>query len=56
LYAFGRTLQFLGLLVTGIGFFWGILQGNTRGELTLLAVGAGLFFGGRMVEKRGGGR
>jgi len=53
--ALGRTLQFLGLLVTGVGFFWGVFEGNIRGELTLLAVGAGLFFGGRLAEKRGAG-
>lgn len=33
----------------------GVLGGNIRGELTLLAVGAGLFFGGRFLEKRGAG-
>ncbi len=56
MYAAGRTLQLLGLLVTGVGFFLGVLGGNVRGELALLAVGAAIFFGGRAVEKRGAGR
>lgn len=51
-----RALQFLGLVVTGVGFFLGVLGGNVRGELVLLAVGAGLFFGGRALEKRAPGR
>jgi hypothetical protein len=55
MYAAGRTLQFSGLLVTGVGFFLGVLGGNIRGELVLLAVGAAVFFGGRAIEKRGAG-
>jgi hypothetical protein len=51
----GRTLQLLGLVVTGVGFFLGVLGGNVRGELALLAVGAGVFFGGRALEKGGPG-
>jgi hypothetical protein len=53
LHAIGRTLQFLGLVVTGLAFFAGALGGNVRLELALLGVGAAVFFGGRMVEKRG---
>jgi len=56
MYAAGRALQLLGLLVTGVGFFLGVMGGNIRGELALLAVGAALFFGGRTVEKRGARR
>jgi len=55
MHAAGRTLQFLGLIVTGVGLFLGVLGGNVRGELALLAVGAALFFGGRALEKRGAG-
>ncbi len=55
MYSVGRSLQFVGLLVTGIGFFLGVLGGNVRGELALLAVGALLFFGGRAIERRGAG-
>ncbi|MEP6769426.1 MAG: hypothetical protein ABJC61_12210 [Acidobacteriota bacterium] len=56
MYSVARALQFLGLLVTGFGFFTGVLGGNVRGELVLLAVGAGIFFGGRFLQVRGGGK
>ena len=55
MYALGRILQLVGLLVTGAGFFVGVLGGNVRGELALLALGAAVFFSGRLVQKRGGG-
>jgi hypothetical protein len=55
LYALGRILQVVGLLVTGSGFFLGVLGGNVRGELVLLALGAAIFFSGRLAQKRGGG-
>jgi hypothetical protein len=51
----GRALQLLGLVVTGIGFFLGLLAGNVRGELTLLAIGAAVFFSGRFLDKSGRG-
>jgi hypothetical protein len=54
-HAAGRTLQLTGLVLTGVGFFLGLLQGDVRGELVLLAIGAGIFFSGRLLEKRGGG-
>lgn len=54
MYAAGRALQFLGLLVTGIGFFQGVVDDNVRRELALLALGAALFFAGRLVQARGG--
>lgn len=55
-YAIARALQFLGLIVTGFGFFAGVIGGNVRGELTLLAVGAAIFFGGRWLQTRRLGR
>lgn len=55
MYALGRILQLVGLLVTGAGFFLGVLGGNVRGELALLALGAAIFFSGRLVQTRGGG-
>lgn len=54
--AAARTLQFIGLVVTGLGFFAGVLGGNIRGELVLLAVGATVFFTGRFLQMRGAGR
>jgi hypothetical protein len=51
--ATARALQLLGLIVTGIGFFSGVLGGNVRLELSLLAAGAAIFFLGRWMEKSG---
>ena len=51
----GRFVQLIGLVLTGVGLFLGLLQGDIRGELVLLAVGSGIFFSGRLVEKKGGG-
>ncbi|MDQ6894914.1 MAG: hypothetical protein M3167_19845 [Acidobacteriota bacterium] len=56
MYALARALQFLGLVVTGFGFFVGVFGGNVRGELALLGVGAALFFGGRLLQERGAGK
>jgi hypothetical protein len=50
--AAARALQLLGLVITGVGFFTGLLGGNTRLELVLLAVGAGIFFVGRAIRKK----
>jgi len=55
-YAIARALQFLGLIVTGFGFFAGVIGGNVRGELVLLAVGAAIFFGGRWLQTHRLGR
>ena len=52
MYALGRALQFLGLLVSGIGFFDGVIGGHVRRELVFLAAGAGLFFLGRWIQQR----
>jgi hypothetical protein len=50
--ALSRSLQWAGLLVTGIGFFDGVFGGRVRRELVMLAVGAALFFLGRAIETR----
>jgi hypothetical protein len=50
--ATGRALQLLGLVVTGVGFFSGVLGGNVRLELSLLTAGAAIFFLGRWMMKR----
>lgn len=49
---FARALQLLGLVVTGVGFFTGVLGRNTRLELALLAIGAAVFFLGRALQKK----
>lgn len=51
MHAAGRVLQFLGLVMTGIALFEGIASGNARRELLLLAIGAGVFFAGRLLER-----
>lgn len=52
MYPLARALQFLGLLVTGIAFFDGVIGGNVRRELVLLAAGAAIFFLGRALQPR----
>jgi hypothetical protein len=51
-YLLSRTLQFTGLVVTGVAFFDGVLAGNVRRELALLVAGAALFFVGRWLQTR----
>ena len=47
-----RILQLLGLVVSGAGFFSGVIGGNVRLELVLLGVGAAIFFLGRLIQNR----
>ena len=51
MHATARVLQLLGLIVTGVGFFSGVLGGNVRLELAMLTVGAAIFFLGRWLDK-----
>jgi hypothetical protein len=51
-YRLTRSLQFLGLLVTGFAFFDGVLGGNVRREILLLGLGAAIFFSGRALRGR----
>jgi hypothetical protein len=55
-YSASRALQFLGLVMTGFGFFAGVLGGNIRGELFLFGFGAGIFFAGRLLQTRWSGK
>lgn len=52
MYLLARALQFLGLLLTGVGFFDGVVGGHVRRELVLLAAGAALFFLGRWLQAK----
>jgi len=54
-YALGRAAQFLGLVVAGAALFVGVLGQNSRRELALLGIGAGVFFAGWLLQ-RGRGR
>jgi len=47
-----RILQLLGLVVSGAGFFSGVIGGNVRLELVLLGVGAAIIFLGRLIQNR----
>ena len=49
-----RILQLLGLVVSGAGFFSGVIGGNVRLELVLLGVGGAIFFLGRLIQKSNG--
>jgi hypothetical protein len=51
-YTISRALQLTGLVVTGAAFFDGVLAGNVRREIALLAFGAALFFLGRWLQTR----
>lgn len=51
MYALGRAVQFLGLIVAGAAFFVGVLEQNSRRELALLGVGASIFFAGWLVQR-----
>lgn len=52
MYPLARVLQFLGLLITGVGFFDGVIGGHVRRELVLLVAGAALFFLGRFLQSK----
>jgi hypothetical protein len=50
-YAAGRGMQFLGLVISGSAFFVGVVGGNERRELWLLGIGAAIFFAGWMLQR-----
>jgi len=49
-YALARFLQALGLATVLIGLYVGISFSNVRAELVYLGIGAGLFYGGRLLQ------
>ena len=51
---FGKFLEFLGMVLLPLGLLYGLLEENIRLEVTLLAVGAGVFLLGRYLENRTG--
>lgn len=51
MYAAGRAVQFLGLVISGAAFFVGVFAGNVRRELLLLGIGAAIFFAGWMLQR-----
>ncbi len=51
MYAAGRAVQFLGLVISGSAFFVGVLDQNSRRELLILGIGAAIFFVGWMLQR-----
>ena len=51
MYAAGRAVQFLGLVVAGSAFFVGVIGRNSRRELLILGIGAAIFFAGWMLQR-----
>ena len=52
---FPRLLMFLGLVATGLSVMSGLLRGKSP-SVGWFVAGLILFFGGRLLEKRGVGR
>jgi hypothetical protein len=46
-----RLAQFAGLVIAGSGFFVGLLGHDERRELLLLAIGAGVFTAGWLLQR-----
>ncbi len=51
MYVFGRTVQFIGLVVAGAALFVGVFGHEVRRELLLLGIGAGIFFAGYALQR-----
>ena len=51
MYAAGRAVQFLGLVISGSAFFVGVFGQNTRRELMLLGIGAAIFLAGWILQR-----
>lgn len=52
MYAFARSVQFLGLVVAGAALFVGVLGHDVRRELALLGIGTAIFFAGYSLARR----
>ena len=48
---FARLVQFAGLVVAGSALFVGLLEHDERRELLLLAIGAGVFTAGWLLQR-----
>jgi hypothetical protein len=51
MYRLSRGIQFLGLVVAGAALFVGLLNHDSRRELVLLGIGAGIFFTGQALQR-----
>jgi len=49
----GRLLQLAGMIILPIGLSYGLIQGEIRTEVKLLALGGFLFLLGRILAREG---
>lgn len=47
-----KIIQFVGMAITGVGLFYGILQNDMRQEFTYLGLGIVVFLIGYVLERR----
>jgi hypothetical protein len=47
-----KLIQFLGIVITGIGLIYGIAQNDMGAEFLYLGIGIVIFFTGAILEKR----
>ncbi len=50
---FAKGIQFLGMVVTGVGLIFGIARNDERMEFTYLGIGIGIFIVGYFLDRRG---
>lgn len=51
MYRLSRLVQFLGLVVAGAALFVGVFQHDSRRELAILGIGAGIFSAGWLLQR-----
>ncbi|HEU5179681.1 MAG TPA: hypothetical protein VFW45_02750 [Candidatus Polarisedimenticolia bacterium] len=51
-YYLGKFLELNGMVLLGLGLFWGMARDDVKGEIAMLALGAAIFLIGYMLEKR----
>jgi len=49
---FAKVVQFIGIVVTGVGLIYGIAQNDMRQEFTYLGIGLVIFLLGFILERR----
>jgi hypothetical protein len=47
-----KAIQFLGIIVTGVGLIYGIVQNDMRAEFLYLGIGIVIFFAGFVLDRR----
>jgi hypothetical protein len=49
----GKIIEFIGIVVTGIGLFYGLLQHDMGQEFFYMGAGILVFMIGMLIERRG---